>query len=182
MAEALGTAVGVVSLGIQVCQGLISYYEAWESYHGDIESACNKVSELEKTLALLKSILDHPNLDPKRRVRVQESLMAYKVGLDSLEKKYEKVRAVDQPSGFRERVKAVTMRTTYPFKVSTIAKVSETVHELRNRLMLALQVSQLDTGVEARAELSAIGTGLRVMENECEPSGRRMNSQRLRIG
>ena len=63
--EAAGTAAGIASLGIQVCQGLLSYYEAWRSYHQDICDACDKASELEKTFALLNDTLQAPDLEPR---------------------------------------------------------------------------------------------------------------------
>jgi hypothetical protein len=33
-----GSAVGIASLGIQVCQGLLSYYNSWEGFTTDITS------------------------------------------------------------------------------------------------------------------------------------------------
>ena len=88
--EAAGTAVGIASLGIQVCQGLLSYYEAWRSYHQDICDACSKASELEKTFALLNDTLQAPDLEPERRARVTECLTSCKAGLDRFQKKYRK--------------------------------------------------------------------------------------------
>lgn len=88
--EAAGTAVGIASLGIQVCQGLLSYHEAWRSYHQDICDACSKASELEKIFALLNDTLQAPDLEPERRARVTECLTSCKAGLDRFQKKYRK--------------------------------------------------------------------------------------------
>jgi hypothetical protein len=55
--EVAGTAVGIASLGIQVCQGLLSYYDSWKSYDSDISSTYNTISDLSKTLILLKTTL-----------------------------------------------------------------------------------------------------------------------------
>lgn len=36
----LGTAVGVISLGIQVLEGIVDYYSAYKDYGDDIASLC----------------------------------------------------------------------------------------------------------------------------------------------
>jgi hypothetical protein len=53
-----GSAVGVASLGIRVCQGLISYYQDWKSQDDDIKAAVRSLEDLEQTLELLHSILN----------------------------------------------------------------------------------------------------------------------------
>lgn len=55
--DVAGTAVGIASLGITVCQGLLSYYDAWRSYDHDISSTYSDVDDLSKTLILLKTTL-----------------------------------------------------------------------------------------------------------------------------
>jgi hypothetical protein len=94
--EADGTAVGIASFGIQACQGLLSYYEAWRSYYQDICDACNKASELKKTLALLNDTLTTPDLEPGRRTRVAECLTSCQTTLDRFQKKYRKLLSVTQ--------------------------------------------------------------------------------------
>jgi len=37
--DVAGSAVGIVSLGIQVCQGLLDYYDSWKGYKTAISSA-----------------------------------------------------------------------------------------------------------------------------------------------
>lgn len=45
-----GSALGVVSVGIQVCQGLLSYYNAWRSYNSQISHCYNTIEGLNATL------------------------------------------------------------------------------------------------------------------------------------
>ena len=56
-ASVVGTAVGVISLGIQVCQGLVTYYERWKSFDNDIVRLHDNVDELKTTLENLEHIL-----------------------------------------------------------------------------------------------------------------------------
>jgi hypothetical protein len=155
--DAVGTAVGIASLGIQVCQGLLSYYEAWRSYHQDICDACNKASELEKTFALLNDTLKAPDLEPERRARVAECLTSCKTGLDRFQKKYRKLLGVNQPAGTREKAAAAAKRTLYPFKVSTLAKLTEIVEDLVRHLSFAVQILQVSLMKDSRSEIAAVG-------------------------
>lgn len=106
--EAAGTAVGIASLGIQVCQGLISYYHDWQSYHEDISAACDKVSSLERTFALLKETLGQASLNAGQTAQVRDSLLSCTDSIRGLEKRCAKLQASSQPTNFRERAAAVT--------------------------------------------------------------------------
>ena len=48
-----GTAVGVISLGIQVCEGILKYYRDWKGYEDDIQGTYTEIDHLAKTFALL---------------------------------------------------------------------------------------------------------------------------------
>jgi hypothetical protein len=68
--DVAGTAVGIVSLGIQVCQGLLFYYDAWKSYDSDISSTYNAITDLSRTLTILKTTLQQET-DRERVGRVR---------------------------------------------------------------------------------------------------------------
>ena len=59
--DVAGTAVGVASLGIQVCQGLLDYYQACESYDRDIQDAQKWIVNLQRTLLVLSDLLQSSN-------------------------------------------------------------------------------------------------------------------------
>jgi hypothetical protein len=151
--EAAGSAVGIASLGIQICQGLVSYYHDWRSYHGDISAACDKVSSLERTFALLKEILDQASLNAEQTTQVRNSLLSCKDSIRGLEKRSAKLQASGEPTSFRERAAAVTKRTLYPFKASTLAKVSEAVNDVLDQLALAVQTLQLGLSSSSHSQL-----------------------------
>ena len=65
--DVASSAVGIVSLGVQVCQGLLSYYDGWKSFSSDISSTYNSIDDLSRTLALLKALLDNNELDGEKR-------------------------------------------------------------------------------------------------------------------
>lgn len=50
--------LGIAALGIEVCRGLLTYYDGWKAYDTDLDSAHDAAADLTKTLALLKACLD----------------------------------------------------------------------------------------------------------------------------
>jgi hypothetical protein len=57
MADVLGLVVGVVSLGIQVSQGLISYYRDFRGQEEEISGLSTRLETLKKTLLVLEGQL-----------------------------------------------------------------------------------------------------------------------------
>jgi len=64
--DVAGTAVGIASLGIQVCQGLLTYYDGWKGYKTDISRTYESIADLNGTFDLLRSSLDNVALDVDR--------------------------------------------------------------------------------------------------------------------
>jgi len=50
-------AAGIVSLGITVCQCLLTYYNAWDDWEDDVRNAMADIEEIQKYLTLL-----HPRI------------------------------------------------------------------------------------------------------------------------
>jgi len=61
-----GSAVGTASLGIQVCQGLLQYYNDWKSYDDDIAAICGSVNDLRDSFSMLSSTVARSNLDQEQ--------------------------------------------------------------------------------------------------------------------
>ena len=184
--EAAGSAVGIASLGIQICQGLISYYHNWRSYHDDISAACDKVGSLERTFALLKAILGQDSLNAEQTAQVRDSLLSCKDNIRALEKRCAKLQASSQPTNIRERAAAVTKRALYPFKASTLAKVSEAVNDVLDQLALAVQTLHLGISSSDHSQLVNVAgrvddVAAQLSELKLDLSGWRHDDQYLKI-
>jgi hypothetical protein len=59
--DVAGTAVGVASLGIQVCQGLLDYYQACKSFDITMQEAQRWIIHLQRTLIILGDVLQGAN-------------------------------------------------------------------------------------------------------------------------
>ena len=154
--DVAGSAVGIASLGIQVCQGLLSYYDAWRGYDSDVSSAYDSIDDLSRTLASLKASLNSDELDEEKKSRVKRCLHLCEESLAKLSQKFQKLRKYGQQSGFREKAWTELQRAWYPFRASTLAKLREIVADVLERLKLAVQVLQLDVSTTSQRILKSV--------------------------
>ena len=101
--DVAGSAVGIASLGIQVCQGLLSFYDSWKGYHSDVSSAYDSIDDLSRTLVLLKGSLDSDEFDKEKKDRVKRCLHSCEESLARLSQKSQKLRMYGQPEGLRQK-------------------------------------------------------------------------------
>jgi hypothetical protein len=142
--DVAGTAVGVASLGIQVCQGLLDYYQACESYDRTIQEAQKWIIHLQRTLVILGDVLQGANAKQDIFQNAQTGILNCEDGIRKLEKKLRKIRKGD-PGTAKEKTRAMGHRLVYPFQQSTIAKLKECVKDLFDHLLLSIQMLQVDT-------------------------------------
>ncbi|KAH7079932.1 hypothetical protein BKA63DRAFT_600355 [Paraphoma chrysanthemicola] len=149
-----GTAVGVASLGIQVCEGLLKYYRDWKGYEDDIRETCTEIADLSKTFGLLSDTLQRASPNALAQ-RAQECLTTTQEGVQQLEKKRKKLHR-EAPTGLRHKVQAGGLRLVYPLRKSTLEKLKEIVQVLIQQLDLAMQVILLDNSSSIQATTAQI--------------------------
>ena len=154
--DAAGSAVGIASLGIQVCQGLLSYYDGWRGYDADVSSAYDTVDDLSRTLALLRALLDCNDLDEEKKERVKRCLYSSEERLAKLSRKSQKLRKYGQPEGVRQKAWTELQRAWYPFRASTLARLREIVADVLERLKLAIDILQLDVSTTSQRTLKSV--------------------------
>lgn len=155
---------GLVSFGLQVCQGLMEYYDAWKGYEADVTALYNSVNNLVHILHHFEQRLKNPaHMDPDAVNTALDNITSCREGLMRLEAKLEKVKARGG-SGTKDKLDRFSRRAMYPFKASTLAKLLEIVSELRDNLMSALGVLQLDNAMLTAQKLDDISSGIAVLQ------------------
>lgn len=95
----LGTAVGVVSLGIQVLEGIVDYYGAYKDYSDDIASLCTSSLALLQTLQYLRAQLERKDsVFADFRAHVLTSILQCNDGPQRLCKRFDKIKAQPIPA------------------------------------------------------------------------------------
>ena len=147
-----GTAVGVISLGIQVCQGLLEYYRAWEAQDKEIKETLENIAREQKILQLLQSTLaKHSSSFATSVVQVEASITQAKAEFVYLDGLLQKCRQTRIPSDLREKAKTVAKSLLYPFKRETIRDLKKAIAETGRVLALAIQQLQLYAAIKAKA-------------------------------
>lgn len=151
------SAVSVVSLGIQVCQGLLSYYSDYKSYDDDIGSLCRKVEDLRSTLEICAEILQTPGLiTSKASANVVKNMGACKDGLNSLQKTLGSCKNVPGTQGLKGNTYKYGQRILYPFKKSNVLQLQSTVSELQENFHTALLALQTEGLLDQKSILAVI--------------------------
>lgn len=136
--------VGIVSLGLQVCQGIMQYYGHWKDYTLDIASTYEMVEQLRGIFEVLSTILNSSPLDNGPAVeQVRSSIKKCEGGTLLLRKRLEKIKAKDaneeKPSlTIKQKLEGQGRRLIYPFQQGTLGKIRDAVSELRDNLTPAL--------------------------------------------
>ena len=139
-----GTTVGIVSLGLTVCQSLISYYGPWSAYNEEISELASKAEGLKTTLQTVQGTLEKfESTESIQTMGVKTRIMSCIQALQRLEKEIEKCKKTQSPSDFREKLQAIRKRVLYPFKRETLLWLKNTVEWLQANLNTTFQVLQL---------------------------------------
>lgn len=137
MADVAGTAVGVVSLGLEACKGLVCYIGHVKGEKREISQISTRLDNLADILEKLKTVLD--NIEPTNN----GSTLLANAGVIACTSALENVRRKWQPDtnpmhGFREAVRYWKSKLSYPFRREDILFLREMVESIQQNLHTAL--------------------------------------------
>ncbi|TQN68258.1 Vegetative incompatibility protein HET-E-1 [Colletotrichum shisoi] len=139
-----GTAVGIVSLGIQVTQALFKYYNDVKDQPSDTSRTLKKLERLLHFLGRLESHLGSKDRNEELADGVRDAVRNCGECVEELQITVEKFEQA--PDGrFRTAVRATGRRLAYPFRLSTLQKLDEDIDDAISQLSLALALLQQDT-------------------------------------
>ncbi|KAL7924052.1 hypothetical protein ACQKWADRAFT_319904 [Trichoderma austrokoningii] len=151
MAEALGVAsgvVGIISFGISICQGILTYYNAFRDSQEDIDQMCISMENAAKTLLAIDLTVRHGSFDGNTIAVVESSIDLCTQGLHTLAKKLDKIRLTQADGTSRTRLEKTKRKLLYPFKESTLAKLREICHDLQTNLGLAIDALNMQVSIQ----------------------------------
>ncbi|TDZ28416.1 hypothetical protein C8035_v007558 [Colletotrichum spinosum] len=143
MAEVLGTVVGVVSLGMQLCSGVYTYLDGIQG---------RKEDGLQARIAASSAA---------GAATIQGAMEAAKEELSHLEKLSEQLRAIDGPSSsIGEKLKNQKARLLYPFRRDHMERLESRLRDSNEAIQSALQAVQLELSLNTGDAISAIETAV----------------------
>lgn len=138
-----GTAVGIVSLGITVAQGLVKYYSSWKDCPTDVSNTLHSLKGLLEILILVKQSVEAGQLEKKLQDQINNAVSPCEATVRKLQAKLEKIPCESIKPSFRDQWKSKAQRAQYPFRESTLAKFRELASDLKENLGLALHIANL---------------------------------------
>jgi hypothetical protein len=148
MVEALGVAgsvVGIVSLGIQVAQGLLKYYESWKDQDQDISDMCVSLGSLLGTLMIISETIQPPAKFARSVTEnVEKNIQRIKQAMDKLSDELGQALNLGLPKqGARALMRLHIRRALYPFKEQTLLNIQQVISEACSNLNTALHALQV---------------------------------------
>ncbi|KAL4882643.1 hypothetical protein BJY04DRAFT_217138 [Aspergillus karnatakaensis] len=136
---------GVLSLGIEVCKGIIKYTDAWRGSDAEIANVTLKAEQLSNTLRQLEKVLnDAGSLDSAVVHNIRGIILANNNHIVKLREQILKCEAVPGPAAdMKDKVRVVIKRAKYPFVRDSLLRMKDVLGELQVNLHTALHVAQL---------------------------------------
>ncbi|OAL29270.1 hypothetical protein AYO22_02164 [Fonsecaea multimorphosa] len=144
MSEPLSTAssvFGVVSLGLTVCQGLVSYLSDFKGQAQYVDSLTQKVENLQNCLTLLEQGLPLWKVRfPYTAPQIQQHIIACDPSLKVLKTKLSGFKQKQGPSLRRDKLHDFAQKAAFPFRKPAIAELSGIIDGLQQNLNTVLLI------------------------------------------
>jgi hypothetical protein len=138
--------MGVVSLGITVAQGLLTFYESVKDAREDIKRLFNTTQQLTSSLLLLQNSIGKIKCSGSMVQEAEKQIIRSRSFIEQLRAVLEsdKFKIIpDAGSGWREKLKVNGRLVLYPFRESTLVNLREIIEDALEFLGLGLQALQL---------------------------------------
>ena len=137
-----GSAVGVISLGLSICNAIIRYAQNTQGQSDDMQYLATKASNIRSLLKNLRELIEETENDlPDVAEDLESKAVALQVYLDRLSrpiKQYE--RAQNAATGVRSRARRTWETAIYHFKKEELFEVRDCLQSMEMDLNTALNV------------------------------------------
>jgi hypothetical protein len=139
-----GSAVGIISLGIQVCQGLISYLQSFKSQDQDIQDSLNDIQTVTSILYSLKDVLPKVDKSASETPAIRRCLAESEEKLREFQQFSLKLRANESPKhDVLGRMDHARRALLYPFREGKLKSLCQSLNGLLQNLSLCLDINSL---------------------------------------
>ncbi|OAG38472.1 hypothetical protein AYO21_07294 [Fonsecaea monophora] len=143
--SATSSVIGVVSLGLVVCQGLVTYFSTYKGQNQYLDSLTQRAENLQGCLTLLQHAL------PLWTVRfsdtaphIEQHITACQASIVVLSSKLSGFKRTPGPSLHRDKLRYVAHKAAFPFTKATITELSGILDGLQENLHTVLCIVGLE--------------------------------------
>ncbi|KAL4886177.1 hypothetical protein BJY04DRAFT_178579 [Aspergillus karnatakaensis] len=160
MAEAFSVAsgaVGVIALGLSICQGLLAYYDPFKTFNEQISDIESRIRALEGILDVLRRVLDEglAQFGPSTAQSTTVALSTICSCRDGLNRLQAILQRCTQTNGSKisTRLNRQVNRLLYPFRRETLMALMELLDWLQATLNISLQMLMISMITSNRSQL-----------------------------
>lgn len=142
MAEvaAASGAAGLISLGLQVCTGLVKYFSAYKDYHKDTEAVVRRIRSLSNLLEYLASILQSPAFDASHAAQmVEDEVLSCGDGIIELARLHKKCVSQRDAKALGA-IARQWQQAVFPLRKGELESLARTLSNLQSNLNTAMQI------------------------------------------
>lgn len=137
-------ALGVVSLGLTVCEGMISYYSAFKGQYQCLDDLTRKTEGLKGCLSiLLRELPSWRASVPNAARQIEDSIDDCKPAISFLESKLANLQQVYGTSLHRGKVRHIAQKALFPMKKGALVEMSATMGSLQQNLEIIISIANL---------------------------------------
>ena len=137
-----GTAVGITSLGIQVCQSLIKYLRAVRGRKQELRDGISEIEQVVSLLYSLNSVL--PKIGPETDVAVLRSYLNSCYGkLETLQEVLSELDDTKHSSKVTRRAANAVRSVTHPFQQEKLTAIRQSLRSVLDDLNLTISIISL---------------------------------------
>ena len=155
-----GSAAGLISLGIQVTQSLVDFYDSYKALDSDLFAITQKLECLLEIFCSLEKAISDRNFQEDERELIKNIETSIKACDELIQELQDECKKLNKTSsnGLEPAVRIAGRRAKYPFRKSTLQKLDEDIDEIRTNLSFALGVLQLKDNKRIQDDITEIKT------------------------
>ncbi|KAH9215897.1 hypothetical protein DL95DRAFT_460743 [Leptodontidium sp. 2 PMI_412] len=160
-----GSAVGIISLGIQLCNGIISYYNGYRRQDADLDKTLQSLETLKGLLisldAPLNGLASSSQAFTAPAMNVEECITQCNTSLVELQNYLDKCRDV-LPAGSKSKrslgdtFKIQVKKALFPFRRDSLDSLKDNVDRVRKNLDTAFDILHLNVNFSTHEQLSVL--------------------------
>ena len=138
------SAVGLISLGIQVTQSLIGICDSYKNFDEDLVRTTEKLRFLFEIFKSLEKSISDPSFQENEGDLIQKIITSIESCDESIQELNDEWKKLtESPKGMKKSIETAGRRIAYPFRKRTLQRIEEDIDDICKHLSFALEVLRL---------------------------------------
>lgn len=133
------SAVGIISLGLTVCNAIVDYGRAYRAFGEDIQNVKSKAESIGENLEILRDAIEYTRIaQPETAIVLSNKIIRIESVLLRLESKIKRYGPSVSPESLTRKT---FKKTTYPFRKDDFRDLVADLNSVQDDLQVALEIS-----------------------------------------